>query len=179
MHQIRFVHVDRGAVMEQRDENRQAHRGLSGGDGHDEEDEDESVELMELPGVCEEREVHRVHHQFDAHEDRDAVPAGEHAADAEREEDGAEDEKPVRRNHGASGRAGSGERRAGSVAASLVRAPPPVRALRSSAPTIAASSRIDTASNGKMYDSKSATPMARASAWNGVFGSCRTAYLPR
>ena len=51
MHQIRFVDIDRFAVMEQRDEDRQAYGSFRCGDGHDEEDEDESVELMKLPRI--------------------------------------------------------------------------------------------------------------------------------
>src|SRR5438128_767080 len=98
---------------------------------------------MKLPRVREEREVHRVHHQLDAHEDGDSVLAGEHAADAEREENRAEDQEVVRRDHCWTSRRGA-----------------MLRALRRSAPTIAASSRIDTASKGKRYDSKSAMPIA-------------------
>src|SRR5437764_5121082 len=129
--------------MKQRDENGQPHGSLGRGNGHHEKDEDETVELMELPGVGDERQVRGVHHQLDAHEHRDAVLPRQEAADADGEEDRAEDQEPARRDHRAT-------------------ACPP-RPLSSSAPTIAASSRIDTISNGKMYASNSATPTARAS----------------
>src|SRR5256885_11302011 len=101
---------------------------------------------MKLPCVREESQVHGVHHQLDAHEDGDAVPAGEHATDADGEEDGAEDEKVMCRDHDCTFCI--------------------VRPESSSAPTMAARSRIETASNGKRYDSKSFTPIARASAMN-------------
>src|SRR5258708_22291114 len=145
MHQVRFIYVDGLPVMEQRDEDSQPHGSLGGGDGHHEKDEDESVELVELPGVGDEGQIHGVYHQLDGHEDGDSVPAGQHAADAEREEDGAEDQEPVRRDHRASGAAPADD-----SAPAAGRWPPGSRALSNSAPTIAASSRIDTASNGKM-----------------------------
>src|SRR6202140_2509285 len=122
--------------MEQGDENGQADGSFGGGDGHDEKDEDESVELMELPGVGDEGQVHGIHHQLDAHEDGDAVLPRQHAADAHGEEDGAEDQEPVRRDHSLSSPVAGGLR--------------PLGALSSSAPTIAASRRIETISKGKM-----------------------------
>src|SRR5258706_15051476 len=116
--------------MEQGDENGQADGGFGGGNGHDEKDEEESVDLMELASVGHEGEIHRVHHQLDAHEDGDAVLARQHATDADGEEDGAEDQEPVGRDH--------------------EEVPPALRPLRTKAPTIAASSRIETISKGKM-----------------------------
>src|SRR5204862_5299498 len=101
VHQIRFIHVDRVAVMKQRDENGQADGGFRGGDGHDEEDEDESVHLMKLPRVGEEGEVDGVHHELDGHEDGDAVLARQDADHADREQDRAEDQKVMCRDHGA------------------------------------------------------------------------------
>src|SRR5258707_10564499 len=72
-HQIRFIHIDRVPVMKEGDENGQADGGFGGGDGHHEKDEKKSVDLVELARVGDEGEVHRVHHQLDAHEDGDAV----------------------------------------------------------------------------------------------------------
>src|SRR5688572_5046832 len=158
MHQIGFVHVDRVSVVEQRNENRQTDRGFRGGDGHDEKDEDESVSLPELFGVGEEREVHRVHHQLDGHEDGDAVPAREHAHDVDREQDRAEDQKPLRRDH-------------------FVTSEGRVRPLSSRAPTIAASRRMETISNGKIYASNIRTPMSYAVALNSAAGGPRTTYF--
>src|SRR5438874_2322049 len=149
-------------VMKEGDEDGQADGGFGGGDGHHEKDEKESVDLMELAGVGDEGEVHRVHHQLDAHEDGDAVAPRQHAADADGEEDGAEDQEPVRRDH---------------VVSSFFATP--VRPLSKSAPTMAASSRIDTISNGKMYASNMRMPTVRASETNGPSGSFVTPYLPR
>src|ERR1051326_1905768 len=160
MHQIRFVHVDRLSMVEERDEDGEPDGCFRRRDRHHEKDKDESVKLVELTSVREERQIDGVHHELDGHEDGDAVLARENAADADRKENRAEDQKPLRRNHGCtSGRAAA-------------------RPLNSSAPTIAASNRIDTISNGKTYDSNNATPIARASVWNGPFGSAvKTAYL--
>src|SRR5262245_23465252 len=141
--------------MEQGNEDGQADGGLRRGDGHHEKDEDQSVELMKLPGVGDESQVHRVHHQLNGHEDGDAVLAGQHAADADGEQDGAQDQEPVRRDHDC-------------VA---------LRPLRIKAPTMAASSRMETASKGKTYSWKRLTPTRRASERNGVEGALSTAYL--
>src|SRR5205085_9824181 len=102
-----------------------------------------------------EGQIHGVHHQLDGHEDGDAVLAGEHAADADGEQDRAEDQEPVRGDH-------------------CDTAPRP---LSTSAPTIAASSRMETASNGKTYAWKRVMPMRRASERNGGVGSFSTAYF--
>src|SRR5258708_12177945 len=96
---------------------------------------------MELARVGDEREVHRVHHQLDAHEDGDAVLPRQHAADADGEKDRAEDQEPVRRDH--------------DVSSSLAT---PVRPLSNSAPTIAASSGTDPLSNGRLYPSNLLIP---------------------
>src|SRR6266550_751469 len=122
-HQIGFVHINSLPVVKEGNEDRQSDCGLCCGNGHHEKDKDEAVELMELPGIREKGQIHRVHHQLDGHEDRDAVAASEHAADADGEQDRAQDQKPLSGNHGH-------------------RAATP-RALSSSAPTIAASRRID------------------------------------
>src|ERR1051325_4556133 len=156
-HQVGFVDVDGLPVMEQRDEYGQPDSSLGRRNGHDEEDEDEAVKLMELPRVGEEGQVDGVHHQLDAHEHGDAVLARQESADADGEEDGAEDEEPTGRNHGRgpSSVIPSVARdplvaRAGGSSPSLRLGMTPRRALSSSAPTIAASRRIDTISNGKM-----------------------------
>src|SRR5438128_2671974 len=75
VHQVRFIHIDRCPVMEERDEDGEPDRRFGCRDRHDEKDEDESVELMKLPRVCEEGQVDGLHHQLDRHEDRDAVLA--------------------------------------------------------------------------------------------------------
>src|SRR5258706_4454973 len=145
--------------MEQGDENGQADGGFGGGDGHDEKDEEESVDLMELAGVRDEGQVDRVYHQLDAHEDGDAVLPRQHAADAEGEENGAEDQEPVGGNHEV--------------------VPPAPRLLRIKAPTIAASRRIETISNGKMYASNIRMPTVRASDTNGPSGNFVTPNFAR
>src|SRR4029078_560328 len=118
--------------------------------GHDEEDEDEAVELMELPRVGEEGQVHGVHHQLDAHEHGDAVLARQDSADSDGEEEGAEDEEPAGGDHERPSSVIASVARAGGSSPSLRLGMTLRRALSSNAPTIAASKRIDTISNGRM-----------------------------
>src|SRR5213593_1231402 len=156
-HQIGLIDVDRFPVMEQGDKNGQPDRSLRCGDGHHEKHKDEPMQLVELPCIGEKSEVDGIDHQLDGHEDRDPVLARQHTADADSEQDRAQDQKPLCRDH-------------------VVCTPRP---LKTSAPTIAASRRMETISKGKMYDSKRVIPIVRASARKGPAGSCITAYFAR
>src|SRR5439155_26102486 len=86
-------------MVKKGNENGQSDSSLGRSDGHDEKDKDEAVKLVKLPRVRDEGEVHGIHHQFDGHEDRDAVLPRQDAADSDGEDDGAQDQEPVRRNH--------------------------------------------------------------------------------
>src|SRR5438105_5909870 len=143
--------------MKQRNKDRQTDRRLRRGNGHHEKDKDEPVKLMELPRVGQKGQVNGVHHQLDRHENRDAVSASQHTAHADGEKNRAQDQEPLRRNHSTC----------------------TPRPLKTKAPTIAASNRMETISNGKMYASNSFTPTVRASAMNGPDGSSVTAYFAR
>ena len=61
------------------------------GDGHDEEHEHLPAH-SEILRQRDEREIHRVEHELDAHEDHDRVAPHEHAEHAEREEHRGEGE---------------------------------------------------------------------------------------
>src|SRR6185437_8425971 len=89
LHRIEIVHVDLLARAEDGDDDRQAHDDLSGGNAQHQEDEDPTIHGVQRAGKRHERQVHRVEHQFDRHEDHQPVAPTEDADDAEREEDSA------------------------------------------------------------------------------------------
>src|SRR5262249_2052067 len=81
-----LVGVDRRTVAERGDDDREADRGFGGGDRHHEEHDHLAVHRAELTGERDERQVDRVQHELDRHEDDDDVAAHEHADRADREE---------------------------------------------------------------------------------------------
>src|SRR5262245_49006148 len=94
-----LVDVDRLLQAEQCDRDREADRGLRGGERHHEEDVDLSLGSAPLPGERQEREVPRVQHQLDAHQDRDRPAAEEDPHDPDREEECGEDEQEAGIHH--------------------------------------------------------------------------------
>src|SRR6185295_9598323 len=108
------------AVDQQHD--REPDADLGGGDRDDEECEDLAGRRVQVRGECDEVDVHRVEHQLDAHEHEHAVAAGEHAVDADAEQHRGEDEELVEDHQS-------------------------LRAI-TTAPTSAASRRIETISKG-------------------------------
>src|SRR5262245_44173927 len=95
--------IERLAVPEEPDHERQADGGLGGGDGHDEERDDLSVHRPELAAERNERQVRGVQHDLDRQEQRDQVTAHKDAGRADREQQTGEDEvmleRHVRRIH--------------------------------------------------------------------------------
>src|SRR5689334_19756286 len=87
--------VQRLAVTEQGDDDREADGGFRGGDGHHEEHDDLAVGGAERAAEGDEREVHRVQHDLDRQQDRDQVAADEHAGGADRKQDGRHDQVVV------------------------------------------------------------------------------------
>src|SRR5918998_4520750 len=86
--------VDRGGppgAVDRHDDG-EADDDLRGGDDHDEERHDLAVESAGGPGERDQRQVHRVEHQLDAHEDDDRVAPHEDAHSADREQDRGEHE---------------------------------------------------------------------------------------
>src|SRR5580765_3104623 len=94
LQQVDLVHEHRLAQAEQVDDDGQADRDFRGGDGHDEEHEDLSVQRFQVVRERHEREVRRVEHELDGHEDDECVPAHEHAPDADREHDRGQADQP-------------------------------------------------------------------------------------
>src|SRR5439155_3008895 len=125
LHEVDLVAVDRGAVAVDEQHDRQAHADLGGGHRDREEGEDLSGDRR-LPAVVgaegDKVDVHGVEDQLDRHEDEHAVLAGEHAVDADREQDRAEEEKLTQKHQS--------------------------RLAITMAPTRAASSSTETTSNG-------------------------------
>src|SRR4051794_40699157 len=92
--------VQRLAVPEQRDDDRQADGRFRGRDGHHEEHDDLAVGRAERAAQRDERQVHRIQHDLDRQQDRDQVAADEHAGGADGKEDGRQDQVVVQRDHG-------------------------------------------------------------------------------
>src|SRR5436190_2585065 len=133
------VGVQRLAVPEQADDDREADRRFRRGDGHHEEDDDLAVRGAVHAAERDEREIDRVQHDLDRQQDRDEVPAHEHACRADAEQHGREDQVVLD---------GSRHRCAPSLRASTT------------APTIATRIRIDVTSNANAYSVKSIRPIA-------------------
>src|SRR5262245_52859609 len=91
LQEVDVVHVGGLLVPEDRDENGETDRHFRRGHRHDEEDEDVPVHGAVLPREGHEREVHRVQHQLDRHEDDERAPSDQHADHADREEDRGQD----------------------------------------------------------------------------------------
>src|SRR5262245_26829403 len=86
LQQIQLVHVGRLADAEEGDDHAESDRRLRGGDRDHEEDGDLAVGATVHPRKGHEREVARVQHQLDAHEDGDGAAAQEHRERADGEE---------------------------------------------------------------------------------------------
>src|SRR5215210_7406371 len=95
----RVVHVERLAVAEDGDDNPEPHGGLGGRDRHHDEDEELPRHVSEVAGEGDERQVHGVEHQLDAHEHLDGVALDDDADHADGEQHGREREVPGQRDH--------------------------------------------------------------------------------
>src|SRR5262245_58509438 len=90
---VELFDVDALRVAEQHDEDREADRGLGGGDRENEEHEHLAERVVEHPRERDEVEVHREQHELDAHQEQDHVLAVEEdTRDAQGEQDRREHE---------------------------------------------------------------------------------------
>src|SRR5688500_3502034 len=133
------IGVQRLAVPEEGDDERQADRRFSRGHGHHEERDDLAVDVAAISSEGDERQVHRIEHDFDREQDRDQVAAQEDAGRADREQDRRDDQVVTERDHE-------------SV---------PSRRASTTAPTIATRIKIDVASKAKAWRSNSTPPSSR------------------
>src|SRR5216683_8343601 len=88
--QVRVVYRRGPAGPEDRHQDPEADHDLRGGHHHHEERDDMAVQVAVQPGERDEREIGRVQHQLNAHEDDDRVAPHEHAHAADHEEDHGE-----------------------------------------------------------------------------------------
>src|SRR5688572_12284267 len=133
------VWVERLAVTEQPNHDRESDRRFCGRHGHHEEDDDLAVDVAVLPRECDEREVHGVQHDLDGEQNRDQVAAQKDACGPDCEQNRRDDQIVAERNHPSS----------------------PSRCASTTAPIIATRIKIDVASNAKTYSVKSVRPTAR------------------
>src|SRR5215471_9096255 len=129
LQEVDLVDVDRFLVAEERHEDGQSDRGLGRGDRDDEEDEELALAGPERAAVADQGEVGGVHHDLDREEDGDRAAARERAREPHEEERRGGDEDVGERN------------RADHSAPSLC--------ARTKAPTSAARSSTESASNGR------------------------------
>src|SRR5918998_1634983 len=98
LEQVGVVDRRRPAGPEERHDDREADDDLGGRDDHDEERHDLAVDGAVGAGEGDQRQVHRVEHQLDAHEDDDRVAPHEDADRADGEQDRGE-HQVVRQAH--------------------------------------------------------------------------------
>src|SRR5580704_10883238 len=95
LQQVRVVHRRGPAGTEDRHQDREAHHDLGSRHDHHEERDDLAVQVAMHPREGHEREVDRVEHELDAHEDNHRVAPYQHAHGADHEQDdGERDEVP-------------------------------------------------------------------------------------
>src|ERR1700744_3239450 len=100
LHAVDFGDIDRAAIAEQQDQDRQADSGFRRGHGKDEEHEDLAADIAEEAREGHEVGVHRQEHQLDRHQQHDHVLAvDEESGDRDTEEDRAEDDVMGKRDH--------------------------------------------------------------------------------
>src|SRR5690349_15652980 len=92
LQRIQVVHVNLVARAEDRDDDRQPHYHLGGGDRQHQEDEHPAVYRVQEVREGHEREVDGVEHQLDGHEHHQRVTAHQHAHRADGEDQRADDE---------------------------------------------------------------------------------------
>src|SRR4030095_11965368 len=132
------VGIERLAMPEERDDQRQADGRFRRGHGHHEKRDDLPVHVAAVPAKGHERQVHGVQHDFDGQQNRDQVTAEEHAGRADGEQNRRHDQIVMERNHDS----------------------PSLRA-STTAPTMATRISTDVASNANAWRSKSTFPSSR------------------
>jgi hypothetical protein len=103
-HQVELVEVDASAVAVDGQDDRQTDADLGGGHGDDEQGEHLARDVAVHGREGDQVDVHGVEDQLDRHQHGHAVPTGDHAVDADGEQEGAEQEELVEQ-HGQSLRA--------------------------------------------------------------------------
>src|SRR3989442_398672 len=137
-HQAGVLHVGREAPAEQRDDDGEPDGGLGRGHRHDEEDEHLTGHRLVVVREGDERQVDRIEHQLDAHQDDDGVASDQHADAADREQERGDEQEELDPHQDT------------------------FRWARTTAPTMAAIRRSDAASKANRYFEKSSPPRARA-----------------
>src|SRR5918994_2441262 len=139
LEEVHLVDVDRLPVPVDQDPDRQAEAPLRRRDGDHEQGEHLPRQRAQRLAERHQVDVHGVQHQLDRHQHEDAVPPGQHAVDADREQGRREEQDDREPDHVKS-------------------------SLRDStmAPISAPRRRNDTASNGKTYRLKIDSPTAAA-----------------
>jgi len=89
-------HMRRLALAVQRHEEREAHSHLGCSDGDDEEYHHLAIEVVVVSREGHQREVGRIEHQFETHEDHEEVAARDHAQQTQAEEQRADDQVVVK-----------------------------------------------------------------------------------
>src|ERR1700732_104865 len=100
LHRAYVVDHERVAILEDRQDDGQANRGLSRSHHHHEKAEYVAIHLLQRVGERDEREIHRVEHQLDRHENRNDVAAIDEARHAEPEKNRAQNQVPANRYAG-------------------------------------------------------------------------------
>src|SRR5919199_1275197 len=98
-HRADVVDVGRSLRTENTDEECQPDGDLGSGDGDDEEGHNLPVDVSPLPCKGDQREVSRVQHELDGHEDDHHVPPGQHPDSADGEQDSTQEHVICRRDH--------------------------------------------------------------------------------
>src|SRR5439155_572327 len=137
-HQAGVLDVGREAPPEQGDDDGQADSGLGRGHGHDEEDEHLPGHRLVLVREGDERQIDRVEHQLDAHQDDDGVAPDQDADAADGEQERGDEQEELDPHH-------------------LT-----LRLAMTTAPIMAAIRRSEAASNANRYFEKSRPPTPRA-----------------
>src|SRR6185437_3762383 len=147
---IDVLQVDRLIVPEDGQNDRESDRRFSRRHRHDEEGDQVGADSVHL-SQRHEREVHGVEHELHAHEQHDGIPTKQHARNADREQHGGQSESRAEKHQ-------------------------TFRFASTTAPTMAARSRIEVTSNGTRYSLNSGGAMPPTTPWAAV-ASC-TAWPP-
>src|SRR5919202_1535730 len=98
-HRADVVDVGRALRTENTDEECEPDRDLGRGDGDDEEGHNLPVDIGPLPCKGDQREVGRVQHELDRHEDDHHISPCQHSDGADSEQNGAQEHVVSRRDH--------------------------------------------------------------------------------
>src|SRR5919106_3428083 len=91
--------IERLAVPEEADDERESNRGFGRGHRHHEEGDDLSIHSSKLPSEGHKCQVHRVQHDLDREQQRDEIAPEKHAGGADREQHPGEDQIVTERHH--------------------------------------------------------------------------------